>query len=145
MLTARSTHRGREGERGVERERHWSEYLACLRFSSFYGLKGRCMLINLMFWNWSLYIYYIDRHTQMYIHVYIYYYTTSAMSSFSFLKTTTSKGTVRNDAETFWDLNSKQLVEFSQGHMFIFHLPPLVFDGMNGAAEEHRRGRWGLR
>lgn len=29
--------------------------------------------------------------------------------------------------------------------MFVLHLPPLVFDCMNGAAEEHRGGRRGFR
>lgn len=33
-------------------------------------------------------------------------------------------------------LDSKELVELSQGQVFVFHLPPRVLDGMNGAVEE---------
>lgn len=33
-------------------------------------------------------------------------------------------------------LDSKQLVELSQGQMFVLHFPPRVLDAVNGAVEE---------
>lgn len=53
--------------------------------------------------------------------------------------------TVFRDAVKFLDLDSKKLVEVSQDHMFVFHLPSRVLDGMNRAAEEPRGSRWELR
>lgn len=41
-------------------------------------------------------------------------------------------------------LDSKELVELRQGHVFVLHLPPHVLDGMNRAAEKQRGGRWEL-
>lgn len=41
-------------------------------------------------------------------------------------------------------LDSKELVEVRQGHVFVLHLPPRVLDGMSRAAEEQRRGSWVL-
>ncbi|TNN43196.1 hypothetical protein EYF80_046607 [Liparis tanakae] len=37
-------------------------------------------------------------------------------------------------------LDSKQLSELRQGHVFVLHLPPGVLDGVNGAVEEPRGG-----
>lgn len=45
------------------------------------------------------------------------------------------------DEEKVLNLNSKELVEFSQHQMFVLHLPPHVLDSMNGAAEVQGRGR----
>ena len=41
-------------------------------------------------------------------------------------------------------LDSKELAERRQGHVFVLHLPPRVLDGMNRALEEPGGGQWEL-
>ena len=38
------------------------------------------------------------------------------------------------------DLDSKEMVELSQGQVFVLHLSPCVLDGMNRAVDEPRGG-----